>query len=194
MKLHTLLAVACLLFSTGLAQGPNQSPSQQKAAPAEQTPQASNLQNTQAAPDADLRRLMDVIGAAQASAQIVQQTMALKKKFAPRTLTLTNWRHETFQAALEAKIQGRFTADALAARWAPIYARHFSPEEIRAILQFYESRPGRKLLAEQSAILQESFATAQEWRRESVADILKEMEAEFPGARESEQALQVTAH
>ena len=194
MKPHTPLAVACLLFSTGLAPDSKQNSAQQNGAPAEEKRQSSGDQNAGAAPEADLRRLLELIGAPQASAQIVQQTLALKKKFAPRTLTLTNWRRETFQTALETKIQARFTADALAARWAPIYARHFSPEEIQAILQFYESAAGRKLLAEQPAILQESFSAAQEWRRETVADILKEMAVEFPGARESEQALQVTAH
>ena len=72
--------------------------------------------------------------------------------------------------------------------------RHFTPEEIKAIVVFYETPAGRKLLVESPALLQESFAAAQEWRSETVADILKEMDVEFPGAKETEQALKVTAH
>ncbi len=194
MKLHTPLAVAFLLFSFSASQARAQSSS--APSPGQQT------QNQPAAPDpkpagakdANLDRLIELIGAPQASAQLARQLLDIRKQFAPRTLALTNWRHETFQAALEAKIRSRVTASAIAERWAPILACHFSSEEIKAIVQFYETPAGRKFLAEQPAILRESFLATEEWRTETVARILKELKEEFPGARETEQALQVNAH
>ena len=193
MKLHTPLAVACLLVPASLAQAQNQTASLLSPSRQTQKQQTASEPKLDRAQDADLKRLMELIGAPQASAQLAQQWMAIKKQFAPRTLALTNWRHETFQSALEAKIASRITAAAIAARWAPILARHFTAEEINAIVQFYESPAGRKFTAEQPAILKESYAATQDWRRETITDILKELEAEFPGARETEQALQVTA-
>ena len=194
MRLHTPLAVACLLVSSSLALAQNQNPTQQAASQQTQKQPPAPGPKLDWAEDADLSRLLELIGTRTVSALMVQQIMAMKKQFAPRTLTLTNWSKETFQSALEAKIQARITPAALAARWAPIYVRHFTPEEIKAIVVFYETPAGRKLLVESPALLQESFAAAQEWRRETVADILKEMDVEFPGAKETEQALQVTAH
>ena len=42
-------------------------------------------------------------------------------------------------------------------------------------------------------LLKESFAAAEKLRRDTVADVRKELDAEFPAAKETEQALQVTS-
>jgi hypothetical protein len=179
--------------SISLALAQNQAPAQQSAGHQTGKQQAAPEAALDRGPDADLSRLLELMGTRTVTALMTEQAMALNKKFKPRTLTLTNWRSETFQSSLEAKIRSRIVPAALEARWAPIYVRHFTPEEIKAIVVFYETPAGRKLLAESPALLQESYAAAQEWRRETVADILKEMDVEFPGAKETEQALQVTS-
>lgn len=193
MKLHTPLAVACLLVSTILAIAQNQTPKQQAGSEQSHKQQPAPDPKLDRPQDANLYRLLELIGARTVSAQMAQQTKAIRKQFAPRTLTLTNWRGETFQSSLEAKIESRITPAALSARWAPIYAGHFTTEEIKAIVVFYESPAGRKLLEESPVLLQESFAAAEKLRRDTVADIRKELDAEFPGAKETEQALQVTS-
>jgi hypothetical protein len=192
VKLHTPLAVACLLVSISLALAQNQAPAQQATGQQTRNQQPAPEAVLDRARDADLSRLLELIGTQTVTALMTQQVMAIKKQFAPRTLALTNWHKESFQSSLEAKIHSRIIPAALAARWAPIYVRHFTPEEIKAIVVFYETPAGKKLLAESPALLQESYAAAQELRRETVADILKEMDVEFPGAKETEQALQVT--
>ena len=187
MKLHAPLAVACFfIFGSSLC-------AQQDAR--QGATKAAELSSAQPGParDADLLRLVELIGANQASEHLTQQVMSVKNQFTARTLALTDWRRETFQSALARKIQTRFTPAAVAARWAPILARHFTPEEIKVIVLFYESAAGRKFLAEQPAILREAFAAIEDWRRQTTREIVKEMEAEFPGARETEQALQATS-
>ena len=44
-----------------------------------------------------------------------------------------------------------------------IYAAHFTEQELKDILAFYSSPAGKKLLAEQPKVVDESLKFAQEW-------------------------------
>jgi hypothetical protein len=192
VRLHTPLAVACFLVFAILALAQNGTPTQPAGGQQSQNQRPAPNLNLDRLNNADLARLLELIGTRTVSAQMAEQTKAIRKQFTPQTLALTNWRGDTFQSSLDVKIESRITPAALSSRWAPIYTRHFTAEEIKAIVAFYESPAGRRLLEESPALLQESLAAAEQWRRDTVADIRKELDAEFPRAREIEQAQQVT--
>jgi hypothetical protein len=44
-----------------------------------------------------------------------------------------------------------------------IYDKHYSHEEIRELIDFYESPIGRKIIEESPAMTEESIAAGQEW-------------------------------
>lgn len=61
---------------------------------------------------------------------------------------------------------------------APIYDRHFSTSDLRELLAFYRTPIGRKFLAAQPALLQESTIAGQEWGRRIGAAVGEQLAAE----------------
>jgi hypothetical protein len=57
----------------------------------------------------------------------------------------------------------------------PIYDRHFSHDDIRGLIQFYESPIGRKLLSVTPQITRESYVAGQEWGQKLGQDIVNEL-------------------
>ncbi len=66
----------------------------------------------------------------------------------------------------------------------PIYDRHLSHEEIRGLIQFYETPLGRRLVKVLPQIMQESMAAGEEWGTERILEVLREMAEEFPELRQ----------
>lgn len=64
----------------------------------------------------------------------------------------------------------------LAAR---IYAKHFTVADLEKLIAFYESPIGRKLVAEQPAMLNEMTAVAQAWGENLAAEVMRKLEPEF---------------
>jgi uncharacterized protein len=54
----------------------------------------------------------------------------------------------------------------------PIYARHFSHEDIKGLLKFYQTELGKKTIKTWPLILQESMAMAQDWSK-SLGPLIK---------------------
>ena len=54
----------------------------------------------------------------------------------------------------------------------PIYAEHFSHEDIKGLLKFYQSDLGKKTIKVEPLILQEKLALAQDWSK-SLEPIIK---------------------
>lgn len=78
----------------------------------------------------------------------------------------------------------RFIAEARARRGefvdmiGVVYDRHFTSGEIRQLLDFYDTPLGRKLLATQPAIAQESIEAGQLWGQRVGAEIVAQLAAE----------------
>ena len=68
--------------------------------------------------------------------------------------------------------------DELAAQIESVYGRHFSVDELRALLAFYDTPVGKKLIAVQPTLAQESMAAGRDWGQrigaEAGAEISKE--------------------
>jgi hypothetical protein len=57
----------------------------------------------------------------------------------------------------------------------PIYDRNFSHDDIKGLIQFYESPIGRKLLEATPQITRESYAAGQEWGLKLGQDLVNEL-------------------
>jgi uncharacterized protein len=64
----------------------------------------------------------------------------------------------------------------LAAR---IYAKHFTVADLEQLIAFYESPIGKKLVAEQPAMLTEMSAVAQAWGENLAMEVMRNLEPEF---------------
>ena len=60
-----------------------------------------------------------------------------------------------------------------------IYGRHFSHEEIRGLIAFYESPLGRKTVAVMPAVVGESMAAAEAWALRSEPQFQEEVQRRF---------------
>jgi hypothetical protein len=62
---------------------------------------------------------------------------------------------------------------------ARIYAKHFTVEDLDQLVAFYDSPIGKKLVAEQSAMLAETSAVAQAWGQNLALEVLRKLAPEF---------------
>jgi hypothetical protein len=54
---------------------------------------------------------------------------------------------------------------------ATVYARNFTPDELRQVIAFYRAPTGQKLLAKMPTITQESMVAGQQWGQAVMADM-----------------------
>lgn len=59
-----------------------------------------------------------------------------------------------------------------------IYDKHFSTDELRQLLAFYQSPTGKKLLDAQPTILQESMAAGRDWGQRLGMEVAQQLSAE----------------
>lgn len=76
------------------------------------------------------------------------------------------------------RLKARFKAEELVTRIIPVYDKHFTREEIKQIIAFYQSPAGRKLAASQRSIQRESGAIGEKYGEELGMQIVREMEKE----------------
>jgi hypothetical protein len=66
----------------------------------------------------------------------------------------------------------------------PVYDKHFSDEELKGLIAFYETPLGKKLVAELPPIMTESATIGDKYGRQIANQVIKRMQAEgtFPSA------------
>ncbi len=62
---------------------------------------------------------------------------------------------------------------------AKLYATHFTDQELKAILVFYQSPVGKKLLAEQPTVVDASMRYAQDWANKLSDQVIAKMREEL---------------
>ena len=116
---------------------------------------ADDSDNTKAAAKrADIRRIMEVTGAAKLGLQIMNQMIAV---FNQDSAEIPDKFWEDFMAEVDPNDLVELTI--------PIYEKHFSHDEIKQMLAFYETPLGRKLIETQPALMRDSLTVGQEWGR-----------------------------
>ncbi len=131
--------------------------------------QQAAAQQTAAISPAHLALAMDLLDASNAKANILRMEslseppiLQLVRKANPDVDAATL---EAFRTAFHEEMQA--SMGGLMRQLAQVYARHFTDGEIHAVIQFYRSPAGRKLLAETPAVMQESVALGHAWGREA---------------------------
>src|ERR1035438_7219559 len=62
---------------------------------------------------------------------------------------------------------------------ARLYATHFTDQELKAILVFYQSPAGKKLLSQQPAVVDASMKFAQDWANKMSDEVIRKMRDEL---------------
>jgi len=112
-----------------------------------------------------VRELLNLTGAGKLGVQIAQQLVGSFKKSMPNV-----------PAAFWDEFLKDIDTEGMTKLVIPIYAKHFTVDEINGMIAFYKTPLGQKLTHELPSITQESMAAGQQWGSElgrRVADRLK---------------------
>ena len=114
--------------------------------------------------EALIRDLLKTTGTAGLMQQMKRQIFDSFRKMAPSAGDEI-WR----------ELERRFDVDELTEKLIPIYDKYYSAEDLKGIVQFYQSPLGQRVLSTMPKVLSESMAIGQEWGRQKGEEIEKEL-------------------
>lgn len=115
----------------------------------------------------DILRLMDLSGSTGMGSQMMDQMLGSFQQNMP-TVPQKFW--DDFRTEVD--------ANEIVELIAPVYAKHFNASDVAALIKFYESPVGRKLMKSQPAILQESMAIGQQYSQDVATKLMQKLKAE----------------
>lgn len=112
----------------------------------------------------DISRLLEVTNVKAQAAQMFDLMMPALQAMAPDV-------PEAFWTMFREKLD----MESYVALFIPVYDRHFSHDEIKALLRFYETPAGKKFVEATPMIAQESFAIGEAWGQKIGTDVFDEL-------------------
>ncbi len=131
------------------------------------------------AKEASIRRLMEITGAQERGKQVEAMMLQQLKPLIEKSLPPGDRAQKIVAIFLE-KFQTRFKATDLLEPIVPIYDKYFTDDDIRGLIQFYESPLGQRVVKILPQVAQESFVVGVALGKKIVTDILAEMVEEYP--------------
>jgi uncharacterized protein len=130
--------------------------------------------------DADIRALLDLVGARDQVEDSVKQTA---EQYRERLLATVpnNQKGQTFVNATISSYEKRYDVDKVNEQLVVLYDKHYTDEEIKGLLQFYGSPLGQKVAAESPKIFREIQETTRTEAARAVKDALQEAKLGNPG-------------
>jgi hypothetical protein len=81
------------------------------------------------------------------------------------------------------KLQEKFTVDRYAGILVPVYEKHYTNDDIKGLLQFYETDLGRKVAETQPKVMQEVTQASMQLGMQIGMEIMMELQQEGAGAQ-----------
>ncbi len=130
------------------------------------------------AKEAAIRHLMDITESSKLGDTIQGAIASQVQSVMSRTIAPDQLQKfmDTFNKQFEASAPSSAVTDAMV----PIYAQHFSTEEIKGITQFYESPVGQRLVKEMPALVQETHTVGVQIDQKAAIDTLRTMADDYP--------------
>jgi hypothetical protein len=133
---------------------------------------------------ADILRLLELTGARNITTQFATQMMQGMEQADPE-LFKPDEKSGKFLARFKEEMLKEIQGDEFLNMAIPIYEKAFTREEIRGLIQFYESPLGQKVLKTLPQIVQESMAVGQVWGQNLATRVLTTLSNEFPERKEA---------
>jgi hypothetical protein len=185
--MKALVVVVCLtLFGASQVQAAGQaaqsSPVQQtpgqQAAPPRIAVSVSPPQSTvDPSKEADIRRLLDLMGVKALTIQIMNQMSTGLRPTMTQALPPGEYREQLVDLFFQ-KFNSKINVDALLDLVIPVYDKYLSDDDIKGLIQFYQTPLGQKAISVLPKLTSESQAQGemlgQKMGRESMAEVLAE--------------------
>lgn len=120
----------------------------------------------------DIRKLLEVTGAAQIGQQIAAQMLPMFKQSNPQ-VPQKFWD----------EVMKEFDTKSMIELIIPIYDKHLTHDDVRGLIAFYQSPLGRKVTGVMPQITQESMQAGQQWGMQIAQRIQKRLEERQKGAK-----------
>lgn len=134
--------------------------------------------------EADVRALLKAMSVDEQYRQVqTMMTQQIKPALEGISRNLPEESRATFLAASEKMLANLAKSDPkeMIDETVKVYAKHYSPEEIKGLLAFYGTPLGKKMLAETPAITTELMSVSMQWNQAQANKILQDLLKQFPG-------------
>ena len=120
----------------------------------------------------DIERLLEVTGAAQMGLQAanmvsgqILESLRSKPSIPPRAIDVA-------KQVLDEEFKKAFAApDGLMAGIIGVYAKHFTAEDVKGLVAFYDTDLGKKMLGVMPALMRDSVMVSQQWAQRELPRI-----------------------
>ena len=131
--------------------------------------------------NSDVQRLLEITGSLKLGRQMASMTAEqVMNAITGDRADVPQRVREIVSELVEAEFDKAFASDgALARGLARVYAKHFTDEEIRGLITFYETPLGRKVTDTLPAIAEESMQVSVKWANASIPSLQKRIEAQL---------------
>jgi hypothetical protein len=165
---------------TGDAATGNASASAAPAASEYRKKEAQAIAAVDPATAADIRRLLALTNAQQTIALVFDSQLPAIKDNMLKNMSTDDPDSQAVVDKFVKKMQDRVDSGELVELIVPVYAKHFSHEDIKRMIAFFDSPTGKRYIQESPAYLQEvQTVTAQHWQNVVVPELLQEMAPQF---------------
>lgn len=131
------------------------------------------------AKDADIRSLMELVGARDQIQEAVNNSTEQYREKLLATVP-NNDKGQAFVTAFADGYQKKFDVDELTEQLVTIYDKHYTDDEIKILLQFYGSPVGQKVAAEAPKINREMQAASRTTGLKAAREVLQALKAQNP--------------
>jgi uncharacterized protein len=184
--LVVIVAMAVLIGGSRLAAQPPAAPAataskaQAKAAPADGPPTAAQVMK--------LLELLQVRDSLQVTLDAVKKQMrnSAEDQFREKILNPSPAQLKSIQAIVD-DVFGDLSADDMIKDVVPVYQKHLTRSDVRALVAFYSSPPGQKILREQPAMIRESMQAAGASQQQKMEKVLAKLDLRVQLLIEQEQ-------
>lgn len=132
-----------------------------------QTQPVAAKQDAASAKQAEIRKLLRLLGAGESGVKAMKGALAAQRETNPQI-------PEAFFTAFEAA----FTAERLEELVVPIYDKHLTAAEVKALLAFYATPEGKSFIRKQGLILEEAMLAGQKLGVQVGQEIAERLQAE----------------
>jgi hypothetical protein len=128
---------------------------------------------------ADIRRLLQITGAGSIATQSMDQMEKTIRPMVTVALPPGDYREKLVDLFFE-KFRSKRQPDELSNLVIPIYDKYYSDEDIRGLIQLYQTPLGKKMLSTLPQVMAESQAAGTKWGEQIGRESMTEVMAEHP--------------
>jgi hypothetical protein len=134
----------------------------------------------EAALRADIERLMDITGQSAMATQLattisdalLNSLKSSQKNVPPRAI-------EIARDVLNTEFATAFAGSDIKDKQVALYAKYYTHADIKGLLSFYESDLGKKMIANNPALMREGAAIGQDWAKATMPALMQKLQARF---------------